>query len=147
MAFRHAFTAVTTVVLATLSVPAIAQQGVPGLHFVENWDLDRNGIVTLQELTERRGDVFYMFDQNEDGSLDDTEYTLFDETRAADMQNAGGHGRGMQPAANGLTRDFNDTDGDGLVTRAEFVEHASEWLNLMDRDGSGDITTADFGRN
>lgn len=133
--------------LALTAGAALAQQGVPGQHFVENWDLDGDGTVSLQEMTDHRGEVFYMFDQNEDGSLDAAEYTLFDETRAADMENAGGHGRGMQPADHGMTAAFNDTDGDGLVSEEEFVSRTPEWLALMDRDGSGDITTADFGRN
>lgn len=150
MMLRHFLTASALVALAA---PAIAQQangqggggGVPGLHFVENWDMDRDGTVTLDEMTERRGEVFYMFDQDENGLLDDAEYAMFDDTRAADMENAGGHGQGMQPADQGMGRDFNDTDGDGMVSRDEFVSRTPEWLALMDRDGSGDITTADFG--
>jgi hypothetical protein len=42
--------------------PALAQQGQPGAHFIESWDGDMDGIVTVEEATARRGDVFAMFD-------------------------------------------------------------------------------------
>lgn len=54
--------------LALTSAMALAA-GVPGEHFVENWDLDGDGIVTLAEAQERRGDVFTTFDADEDGKL------------------------------------------------------------------------------
>jgi hypothetical protein len=78
---------------------ALAQQGQPGAHFIESWDADMDGIVTVEEATARRGDVFAMFDMNEDGLLDAEEYVLFDETRALDMENNGGHGRGAMMQA------------------------------------------------
>lgn len=133
---------------AALPMGATAQNGQPGLHFVENWDANGDGQVTLAEATEKRGDIFYMFDQDENGSLDDAEYTLFDETRQADMQaNAGGHqNAGMKSVNQGMMRDFNDTDGDGLVTQAEFLAHVGDWFAMMDSNGDGVVTTADFSR-
>jgi hypothetical protein len=139
-----------TLTLAALlaAAPALAQQGQPGAHFIESWDGDRDGVVTLEEATARRGDIFAMFDMNEDGLLDAEEYVLFDETRALDMENQGGHGRGaMMQASEGMTLTFNDVDADGAVSLAEFVGRAPSWIALMDRDGDGVITTADFGPN
>ncbi len=46
---------------------------VPGGHFVGNFDLNEDGQVSLQEVTEKRADIFYMFDQDENGTLDDAE--------------------------------------------------------------------------
>ena len=137
--------------------PALAQGEGPGVHFVENWDLDGDGTVTLAELEEHRADVFYMFDENEDGMLAAAEYTLFDETRAADMANNGGvHGQGkgqgngqgaMQRASDGMSLAFNDTDGDGAVSEAEFIGKSGDWMELLDRNGDGVVTTDDFGRH
>lgn len=125
---------------------ASAQQGQPGGHFLENWDLDGDGQMTLGEAQEKRGDLFTMFDQDENGQLDSTEYTLFDETRQADMAaNAGGHQKGgMQKVGKGLMRPFNDVDGDGLVSRDEFVDRTGDWFQMIDQNGDGVVTTEDF---
>ena len=138
-----------TIFLATaLLAPmaAFAADNQPGSHFIENWDLDANGAVTLAELTEKRGDVFYMFDNDDDGVLTAEEYSNFDEARKLDMENSGGHEGGkMGKVQEGLTLAFNDTDGDGAVSRDEFLAHTADWLALIDRDESGDVTAADFG--
>ncbi len=114
----HLKLAALALMLATpLSIPpASAQQGVPGGHFIENWDLDRDGAVTPLEAQTKRDELFVMFDADGNGALDATEYDLFDQTRDADMAtNAGGKGPGpMRPVIEGLVRGFNDTDGDGL---------------------------------
>lgn len=138
---------IATIVAAPLSLPAWAQPDQPGAHFVENWDLDGDGKVDLAELTERRGDVFLSFDSDEDGRLDDEEYAVFDEARANDMEGQQGHGRGaMVRAETGMHKDFNDVDGDGYVTRDEFLGRAPDWFAMMDRNKDNAITTDDFGR-
>lgn len=136
------------VFLATaLALPAIAQQGKPGAHFLENWDLNEDGQVTVAEATEKRGDVFYMFDQDENGALDAAEYDLFDETRKADMDaNAGGHRGPMRKVSQAMAREFNDVDKDGTVTEEEFLSQVPAWFSMMDRDGDEVLTSSDFGR-
>lgn len=133
--------------LALAPFTVTAQEAVPGGHFIENWDFDGDGTVTLAEAVEKRGEIFYMFDQNENGLLDAPEYDLFDETRAADRaQNADGHkNRRMDVAEGGMTREFTDIDGDGLVSAAEFQDSTSDWFARVDRDADGTITSADFG--
>ncbi|MBV2358860.1 EF-hand domain-containing protein [Thalassococcus sp. CAU 1522] len=125
---------------------ALAQQQVPGAHFMENWDADADGQVTLAELQDKREQVFYMFDSDEDGMLDAEEYRMFDETRALDMQNnAANAGRGpMRRLSDGLQLAANDTDGDGQVSRDEFLTRSADWLARIDIDGDGVVTLADF---
>ena len=145
---RLTFAAFALALGAPLTVqPATAQQGVPGGHFIENWDLDRDGAVTPLEARTKRDELFVMFDADGSGSLDSAEYDLFDETRDADIAtNAGGKGPGpMQPVVEGLVRGFNDTDDDGLVSRDELADRTADWFPLMDRNGDGLVTTADFG--
>ena len=87
-----------------------------------------------------------MFDQDEDGMLSGEEYVLFDETRAADMENnAGGHGKGGGRMQEGLTLAFNDINTDGNVSKEEFVSNSAAWVAQIDRNGDGMITSADFG--
>jgi hypothetical protein len=129
-----------------LPVTASAGEGGPGSHFIENWDLDADGAVTLAELTEKRGDVFHTFDSNDDGLLSAEEYGYFDDARKADMEGQPAYARGnMGRVQEGMTLSFNDTNGDGQVSREEFLSNAAAWLETIDRDGSGDVTTADFG--
>lgn len=131
--------------MAVLPYATVAEE-TPGSHFIENWDLDGNGSVSLDEITERRGDVFRMFDRDDDGALSAQEYVLFDETRAADMQNnVGGHGKGGGRMQVGLTLEFNDTNADGAVSMDEFVNNSAAWVTQMDRDADGMITATDFG--
>lgn len=148
----------TTAALALTASLAFAQ-GNPGAHFVENWDLNGDGQVTLEEATERRGNVFASFDANEDGFLDAEEYTYFDQARENDMkENAQAHGMGqgngqgkgqgmqaMKNAAGGMALEVNDTDGDGKVSHDEFITNTAAWITGMDRNGDAVITTADFG--
>lgn len=133
--------------LALLPCTAMAQEAVPGGHFIENWDFDGDGAVTLAEAIQKRGEIFYMFDQNENGLLDAAEYDLFDETRAADRAvNADGHkNRRMDAAEGGMRRDFTDLDGDGQVSAAEFEGSTESWFARVDRNADGMVTTADFG--
>lgn len=53
-----------TLAMMLLAVPALglAQADAPAAHFMEQWDADADGQVTLAEAQTKRGEVFYMFD-------------------------------------------------------------------------------------
>lgn len=123
-----------------------ASHAVPGAHFIENWDGDGDGQVTAAETAQKRAEIFTMFDQDEDGALSPAEYDLFDETRRADIEANAGGGKGpMQTVDKAMDRAFNDTDKDGAVTRAEFDTQSATFFKMIDRDGDGMVTPADFG--
>ncbi len=143
-------TLLTAALLLSTGV-ATAQDLTPGGHFVANWDLNGDGTVTLEEATEKRGDVFNAFDGDEDGKLSSAEYDMFDQARANDqaemkaaMGKGIGYGKGMG-AEGGMMRAFNDTDGDGFVSRDEFMAKTPEWIAMMDRNADGAVTADDFG--
>ncbi len=119
-------------VFTILAAPAVAlgKNAQPGAHFIEDWDLDTDGKVTFAERQEKRGDVFF----------------TFDDARKADMESLGDKAQGrMGKVQEGMMLEFNDADGDGSVSREEFVARATDWLILIDRNGIGDVTTAHFG--
>jgi len=133
---------------ATMLTTSAFAGGTPGAGFLENWDADANGAVTLAEVTEKRENIFYTFDESGDGVLTSEEYVAFDEARAADQENesrgngGGGHGK----ASVGMTLEFNDVDGNGEVTLEEFLGNSEAWFAILDRNADGVVTTADFGR-
>lgn len=130
-----------------LTATAILAQGVPGAHFIENWDMDGDGRITPAEISEKRAEIFTMFDQDENGLLDTVEYDLFDETRRADMEASGGGLKGpMAVVDKAMDRGFNDGDGDGAVSAEKFAAKDAEFFRMLDRDSDGAITLADFKR-
>ena len=159
----------TTAAAALTASLALAASHQPfGAHFIEQWDLDSDGQVTLAEATEKRAEIFTMFDLNEDDTLNDAEYTDFDTHRLEDAQRVQGengqgmgygqgmgHGQGLgmgQGAQPGfmrvhaaMERGFNDTDGDGIVSRAEFTGKTADWFDAMDRNDDDLLTPDDFG--
>lgn len=141
----HALSIPLVLISATL---ATAEQGGPGAHFVENWDLNGDGHVTLAEATERRADIFLTFDADENGVLDAEEHDLFDEARATDMaENGIGQGKGQNNPANGMLRDVTDVDGDGQVSRQEFMDAVPAWFAKIDRNDDGAVSVEDFRKN
>jgi len=42
---------------------------------------------------------------------------------------------------------FNDVNGDGQVSREEFMARTDDWYAMMDKNGDGTITADDFGRS
>ena len=152
-------TVTLTALTLALSGSAFAQAGNPGAHFVANWDGDGDGLVTLEEARTMRDNLFTTFDADGDGKLSPEEFDAFDEVRAADQEQmraemcvkaGGGMGQGMGPgmmrAEGGMMRSFNDPDGDGAVSREEFVGRTAEWFAMMDQTGDGTIAEDDFGR-
>jgi hypothetical protein len=133
--------------LSLLATSAFAAGEGPGSHFVENWDLNEDGKVTLAEATERRDDVFVTFDVDDNGVLSPEEHDLFDEARANDMKENGmGHGKGRNNPANGMLRKFTDANNDGSVTHQEFMAAVPDWFARMDKNGDSVVTVDDFGR-
>ena len=98
------------------ALPVLAQN-TPGAHFIENWDADGDGKISLAEATEKRTDIFTMFDMDDDNSLSASEYDAFDETRAEDLANnaqpQAGQGMGQGQGA-GQGKNMGNGMGNGM---------------------------------
>ncbi|MEI2685954.1 MAG: hypothetical protein V9G14_06460 [Cypionkella sp.] len=99
------YTTALTAALLLAGSAAFAQMGDMGAHFMEQWDMDSDGKVTLAEVTEMRGNIFAMFDTDSDGSLSAAEWQGVEAHMAEEMQSKGmGQGMGKRQAkgANGM---------------------------------------------
>lgn len=141
-------TTLLSATLITLALPLAAQDGAgwtPGENFIASWDYDGDGQVTLDEVLERRGDLFAGFDDDEDGLLTTEEFANHDLMREA-MWGAPGQARQQgRGYAVGDAFALLDADGDGRVGTEEFVAMGEAWFARFDPDGDGTVTAADFG--
>ncbi|WP_438990773.1 EF-hand domain-containing protein [Lentibacter sp.] len=137
----------TAAILLSASTAFASGHGNPGAHFIENWDTNGDAIVTLDEATERREDVFNAFDADSDDILNTEEYDQFDEARANDMKETGmGAGKGQNNPANGMAREFTDQNSNGTVSRAEFKASVPDWFAQIDKNSDGVVTKDDFAK-
>jgi len=142
-----------------LPLPVLAQgNGTPGAGFIAEWDMSGTGTVTPADVTERRASLFDMFDLDgstvlEASELDNMAQTIADR-EAVEAEQAKGQGHGGGHGANGpgkiihgaMGLAFNDADGDGQITSAEFTAASARLFPMIDRNGDGVVDTADFGR-
>ena len=137
----------TAAILLSASTAFASGHGNPGAHFIENWDTNCDAIVTLEEATERRADVFNAFDADSDDILNAEEYDQFDEARANDMKENGmGAGKGKNNPANGMAREYTDQDSNGQVSREEFIASVPDWFAQIDKNSDGVVTKDDFAK-
>ncbi|WP_228156833.1 calcium-binding protein [Fuscovulum blasticum] len=147
--------------LGLVPMAATAETFAPGQQFLTMWDRNGDGAVTLPEARERRDEIFTTFDANADGILSPDELAALDDARTdmrAQMQDArseAGMGKGMgmgmgmgmgHGKGGGGGAALRDANGDGQVTRDEFVGLTTAFFARMDRNGDGSLTTGDFGR-
>lgn len=128
---------------------ALAQNGTPGAHFIEQWDMDGDAQVTLDEAREKRGDVFAMFDADGNGVLGADEWQSIADHLSSEAANGHAPAMGRGPGKfihDAMTPAFNDADGNSDVTTEEFVTATDRLFAQIDRNGDEVMTSADFGR-
>jgi Ca2+-binding EF-hand superfamily protein len=135
---------------ACLAAPAMAQQAAPaqpspGQNFLSIWDQDGDGTVTLEELQSRRGEIFWSFDDDEDGTLSTEEFDALTAARLSGMQRPDGRGMRNPQGRRAMRFETMDADGDGSLTEDEYLGAAEAWLQAMDADSDGALTESEFG--
>ncbi|MCR9297189.1 MAG: YHYH protein, partial [bacterium] len=91
-------------------------------------DLDKNNIISRQEIVGEATKAFSGYDLDNDGKL-----------TASELSGRGGSRSSMAGFLKGHSKEI-DRDGDGTLTHAEAVGNAERMFDRMDRDGDGEIS-------
>ena len=97
------------------------------VHKVEI-DLDKNNIISREEIVGEATKAFSGYDSNNDGKLTASELSSRGVSRSAMAGFLKGHYKEI------------DRDGDGTLTQAEAVGNAERMFNKMDRNSDGEIS-------
>lgn len=120
---RRVFSIALLAASVLLSAPALAQMRGDGIF--ERADTNHDGSVTREEFRAARTQQFARFDRNSDGYLDSDDVPKRLAKRR--QQNGGG---------DFMVGQF-DADGDGKVTREEFINGPTLMFDRADTDQSG----------
>lgn len=126
------------------------QRGAQMAHFFETWDMNRDGRVTVEDVSARRAEMFEMFDLNGDAMIDADEQANMAQTIAGQEEsNREGHGvNGPGPRIHAaMAPAYNDADADGVISAAEFAAASPRLFAELDRNGDGEVNREDVGRN
>lgn len=116
-------------------------------HFLEQWDADGDGSVTLAEIRQGREHRFAAYDADGDGYLDREEQAKFDKVRETGIARFSEEDRvKIRRVADGLSMARNDADGDGRVSRDEFLKGGESWFKALDKDGDGRVSLQDLAK-
>jgi len=128
-----ALAALTTSGCVGMAVRAVAQPSGPDFfELLEKADTNGDGIITKAEFTDARAKMFARLDRNHDGYL-----TKDDKPRFSLRRNASGDR--LQQLILML-----DKDGDGRVSRDEFVNSPSLLFDRADANHDGQIDAAEL---
>lgn len=123
--------------LALAAMPACAQQpqrdGTRLLDQLEKADTNGDGSISRQEFVANRETQFTRLDRNHDGFMTQGDIPRMVKRRRPES------GASIDQMIAAL-----DKDGDGKVSRDEFVNGPAPVFNLADKDGDGVVTKAEL---
>jgi EF-hand domain pair len=102
-------------------------------------DTDGDGKVSKAEWLAYQEKVFTALDKDMDGKVDEKEFMTPSSTMVSFA--TGGYARGLQ------TKEMMhriDTDGDGTVSREEFIAYQTKVFDMMDKNHSGSLGPQEF---
>ncbi|GGD06550.1 hypothetical protein GCM10011342_14280 [Aquisalinus flavus] len=137
--------------LAALSISTAAMaQGDRGKDMFERVDTNGDGVITPAERDAAKLAMFIELDADGNGYVTEEEMKAAQEARRTGMKERMAEriaerraGAGNEARDRGNPVDRLDTDGDGVISQAEFLAHEPEHLDKVDTDGDGNITRAE----
>jgi Ca2+-binding EF-hand superfamily protein len=100
----------------------------PGGRMIERFDADRDGALSATEIQKMRGTAFDHLDRNGDGVLDAQEQ----ESLSSRFKQMAGQRKNLLQEA--------DTDRNGQLTRAEYLQGPQPFMDQADTDHDGRLT-------
>ncbi|MEM9617555.1 MAG: hypothetical protein AAF936_06305 [Pseudomonadota bacterium] len=109
--------------LSMIAAGAYAGQGKGGKRW-DRLDINGDGKITAEELSERQSELIANADTDGDGAITKDEMKAYHEARRAEWRE----------------KNNPDTNGDGVIDRTEFIASAQERFDRMDKNGDGVIS-------
>ena len=100
-------------------------------------DMDNDGNITKAELEAHEATMFAEMDQDQSGDVTAEELAAHHEAKREQMR------RQREARMEQAMLDRLDTDGDGVISRAEFTDRPNPMFDRLDEDGDGVITEAE----
>jgi hypothetical protein len=120
------FTKIATASALLFCSCAVLAQGRDG-NALEHADTNHDGKITRQEYIDARAEQFARLDRNGDGVIDDSD----------SREGANQSGRGQRMAA--AMRERIDANGDGKISKEEFVNAPTMVFDKFDADKNGEL--------
>ncbi|KAF0170919.1 MAG: signal transduction protein [Hyphomonadaceae bacterium] len=128
-----------TAVLLTIAAPALAQGGGGMLERLAMADVNRDGAITRAEVRTAREQGFRRVDANSDGFI-----TADEREQMAAAAAAKGRGKGGEGGAGGAAGGGADANGDGKVSRDEFLNSPMRGFDRLDSNNNDVVEASEI---